>query len=207
MINSARFDPNTLAAVKPGVDGALAEISLQMERYLSAPAENVEALEVACAEFHRLLGVLKMVGLDGLVVFCSEFELALSELKENPKQVSNLYRDVMRRALFAVTHFLDALADGADNATLRLFTQYQELQQLRGLELAFEMDLFYPNLVVQLPQQILKPPQQEGAAARLKSLRGQYQQGLLRWLRQEGVTAALQSMQQALAGAMFCEPQ
>ncbi|MBI5625645.1 MAG: Hpt domain-containing protein, partial [Nitrosomonadales bacterium] len=46
-----------------------------------------------------------------------------------------------------------------------------------------------------------------GAAARLKSLRGQYQQGLLRWLRQEGVTAALQSMQQALAGAMFCEPQ
>ena len=207
MINSARFDPNTLAAVKPGVDGALAEISLQMERYLSAPAENVEALEVVCAEFHRLLGVLKMVGLDGLVVFCAEFELALSELKANPKQVSNLYRDVLRRALFAVTHFLDALADGADNATLRLFPQYQELQQLRGLESAFELDMFYPNLAVQLPQQILKHPQQDGAAARLKGLRGQYQQGLLRWLRKEDASAALHSMQQALGGAMFCEPQ
>ncbi|MDO8263013.1 MAG: Hpt domain-containing protein [Gallionella sp.] len=207
MINSAQFDPNTLAAVKPGVDGALAEISLQMERYLNAPAENVEALEVVCAEFHRLLGVLKMVGLDGLVVFCAEFELALSELKTNPEQVSNLYRDVLRRALFAVTHFLDALADGADNATLRLFPQYQELQQLRGLEMAFELDLFYPNLAVQLPQQILNPPQQDGATARLKMLRGQYQQGLLRWLRQTDAPAALHLMQQALGGAMFCEPQ
>jgi chemosensory pili system protein ChpA (sensor histidine kinase/response regulator) len=207
MANNARFDPNTLAAVKPGVDGALAEISLKMEQYLKAPAQNVEALEVVCAEFHRLLGVLRMVGLDGLVVYCAEFEQALSGLKANPKQVSDLYRDVLRRALFAVTHFLDALADGADNAALRLFPQYQELQQLRGSEMAFEMDLFYPNLAVQLPQQILKPPQQEGAASRLKVLRIQYQQGLLRWLRQEDTSGALQLMQQAVGGAIFCEPQ
>ena len=207
MINSAQFDPDTLAAVKPGVDGALAEISLQMERYLNAPAGNEAALEVVCAEFHRLLGVLKMVGLDGLAVFCAEFERVLSELKANPEQVSNLHRDVLRRALFAVTHFLDALADGADNATLRLFPQYQELQQLRGLESAFELDLFYPNLAVQLPQQILNPPRHDGALARIKVLRGQYQQGLLRWLRQEDAPAAVQMMQQALGGAIFCEPQ
>ncbi|MDH4216033.1 MAG: Hpt domain-containing protein, partial [Gallionella sp.] len=206
MINSARFDPDILAAVKPGVDGSLAEISLQMEQYLKAPAQNVAALEVACAEFHRLLGVLRMVGLDGLVVYCAEFEHALSGLKVNPKQVSDLYRDVLRRALFAVTHFLDALAEGADNATLRLFPQYQELQQLRGLEMAFELDLFYPNLAVQLPPQILKPPQQEGAKSRLKVLRIQYQQGLLKWLRQEDVPGALQLMQQAVGGAIFCEP-
>src|SRR3989338_5640495 len=191
MINSAQFDPDTLAAVKPGVDGALAEISLQMERYLNAPAGNEAALEVVCAEFHRLLGVLKMVGLDGLAVFCAEFERVLSELKANPEQVSNLHRDVLRRALFAVTHFLDALADGADNATLRLFPQYQELQQLRGLESAFELDLFYPNLAVQFPQQILNPPRHDGALARIKVLRGQYQQGLLRWLRQEDAPAAV----------------
>ena len=207
MTNSARFDPNTLAAVKPGVDGALAEISMQMEQYLKAPAQNVEALDIVCAELHRLLGVLKMVGLDGLVVYCAELERALSGLKANPKQVSDLYRDVLRRALFAVTHFLDALADGADNAALRLFPQYQELQQLRGLEMAFELDLFYPNLDVQLPQQILKPPQQEGAASRLKMLRIQYQQGLLRWLRQEDTPGALQLMQQAVGAAMFCGPQ
>lgn len=207
MINSAQFDPDTLAAVKPGVDGALAEISQGMERYLKAPGENEEALEALSAEVHRLLGVLKIVGLDGLVVFCAEFEQALSELRANPEQVSNLHRDVLRRALFAATHFLDALADGADNAALRLFPQYQELQQLRGLEMAFDLDLFYPNLAVQLPQQILTPPRHEGAQARLKVLRGQYQQGLLRWLRQEDAPVALQLMQQALGGAMFCEPQ
>ncbi|MDH4233820.1 MAG: Hpt domain-containing protein, partial [Gallionella sp.] len=207
MINSARFDPKTLATVKPGINGSLAEISRQIEQYLNAPAENVASLEAAYDEFHRMLGVLKMVGLDGLVVFCTEFERALGELKANPKQVSNMYRDVLRRALFSVTHFLDALADGADNAPLRLFPQYQELQQLRGLEMAFELDLFYPNLDVQLPQQILKPPRQEGVQARLKVLRGQYQQGLLRWLRQEDAPAALLTMQQTVGGVMFCEPQ
>ena len=106
----------------------------------------------ARSELHRLLGVMKMVGLDGAAVFCAELELTLSELAANPQQVSAMHRDVLRRALFAVTHYLDTLANGADNAALRLFTQYQELQQLRGLEMSFELDLFYPNLDVDLPE-------------------------------------------------------
>ena len=180
MSNSAQFDPNALAAVKPGLDATLAEISAQMERYLGAPAANAAALETTRAELHRLLGVLKMVGLDGAAVFCTELEIALGELVANPQQVSAMHRDVLRHALFAITHFLDSLANGADNAALRLFPQYQELQHLRGLEMSFELDLFYPDLAVRLPQQVLStvPP---GEAKHLKVLRGQYQQGLLKW--------------------------
>ena len=207
MTNSAQFDRNTLAAVKPGVDGTLAEISAQMDLYLGAPADNETALEVVRSELHRLLGVLKMVGLDGAAVFCAELELTLSELATNPKQVSAMHRDVLRRALFGITHYLDTLANGADNAALRLFPQYQELQQLRGLEMSFELDLFYPNLDVQLPQQVLNLPAQSDAMARLKMLRSQYQQGLLKWLRQDDVAASVQQMQQALDGALRCAPQ
>ncbi len=207
MTNAAQFDRNTLAAVKPGMDGTLAEISAQMELYLGAPADNAAALEAARSELHRLLSVLKMVGLDGAAVFCAELELTLSELAANPKQVSAMHRDVLRRALFSITHYLDTLASGADNAALRLFPQYQELQQLRGLEMSFELDLFYPELDVQLPKQVLSLPVQSDPTARLKIFRSQYQQGLLKWLRQEDVVASVQQMQQALDGALLCAPQ
>lgn len=207
MTNSAQFDRNTLAAVKPGVDSTLAEISAQLELYLGAPVDNQAALEVVRSELHRLLGVLKMVGLDGAAVFCAELELTLSELATNPEQVSAMHRDVLRRALFAVTHYLDTLANGADNAALRLFTQYQELQQLRGLEMSFELDLFYPNLDVELPKQVLNLPVQSDAKAQLKMLRGQYQQNLLKWLRQDDAAVSVQLMQQALDGALRCASQ
>ncbi len=207
MTDSAQFDRNTLAAVKPGMDGSLAEINAQLDLYLGSPAENQAALEVVRSEMHRLLGVLKMVGLDGTAVFCAELELTLSELATNPQQVSAMHRDVLRRALFAVTHFLDTLANGADNAALRLFPQYQELQQLRGLEMSFELDLFYPNLDVELPKQVLSLPVQSDAMGRLKMLRSQYQQGLLKWLRQEDAEVSVQQMQQAVEGALRCVPQ
>jgi chemosensory pili system protein ChpA (sensor histidine kinase/response regulator) len=206
MTNSAQFDRNTLAAVKPGMDGSLAQISEQLELYLGAPADNGAALESVRSELHRLLGVLKMVGLDGAAAFCAELEITLGELSTNPQQVSAMHRDVLRRALFAVTHFLDSLANGADNAALRLFPQYQELQQLRGLEMSFELDLFYPNLEVELPKEVLNLPVQSDATGRLKTLRSEYQQNLLKWLRQEDVDLSVQLMQQALDGAMRCTP-
>lgn len=207
MTNNAQFDRNTLATVKPGLDSTLAGITAQMERFLGAPESNVVALETARTELRSLLGVLKMVSLDGVAVFCTELTTVLSELAANPQQVSAMHRDVLRRALFGITHYLDALANGVDNAALRLFPQYQELQQLRGLEMSFELDLFYPNLAVQLPQQVLNSPPTSDAMARLKAMRSQYQQGLLRWLRQEDAAAALQQMQQALEAALRCAPQ
>jgi chemosensory pili system protein ChpA (sensor histidine kinase/response regulator) len=207
MTNTAQFDRNILATVKPGLDSTLAEITAQMERYLDAPGSNVVALETARTELQSLLGVLKMVGLDGVAVFCTELATTLGELAANPQQVSAMHRDALRHALFGITHYLDALANGVDNAALRLFTQYQELQQLRGLEMSFELDLFYPNLDVQLPPQVMSGPPPNDALARLKAMRGQYQQGLLRWMRQEDAAAALQQMQQALNNALRCVPQ
>ena len=206
MTDSAQFDRNTLAAVKPGMDESLAAISEQLELYLGAPVDNGTALESVRTELHRLLGVLKMVGLDGVATFCAELEITLGELSTDPQQLTVLHRDVLRRALFAVTHFLDSLANGADNAALRLFPQYQELQQLRGLEMSFELDLFYPNLEVELPKEVLDRPVQGDAMGSLKTLRSEYQQNLLKWLRQEDVDLSVQLMQRALDGALNCAP-
>src|SRR3990172_1391045 len=206
-MSNAPFDLNALAAVKPGLEGTLSQIGAQLERYFAAPANNAEALKKAHGELLRLLGVLKMVGLEGVAVFCAEMEVTLNELAAHPQQATEARRDVLRRALSGVLHYLDALANGAGNATLRLFPQYLELQQSRGMETAFETDLFNPNLAVRLPQQILSIPPQSDARASIKAMRSQYQQALLRWLRQEDAAAALQQMQQALEGVMRCVPQ
>jgi chemosensory pili system protein ChpA (sensor histidine kinase/response regulator) len=151
--------------------------------------------------------VLKMVGLFGAAVFCAELELTLGELTTNPDQVSAMHRDVLRRALFGITHYLDSLANGADNVSLRLFPQYQELQQLRGLEMSFELDLFFPDLDVQLPDQVLSLPVQNEDIAHLKMLRSQYQQGLLKWMRQDNVAASAQQMQRVLERVLRCATQ
>lgn len=207
MNNSSQFDRNMLPVVKPGIDSTLEDIGVQIEQFFAAPPENESALNAACSELHSLQGVLKMVGLFGAAAFCADLELTLGELATSPDQITAMHRDVLRRAMFAIGHYLDLLGNGADNVSLRLFPQYQELQQLRGLEMSFEMDLFYPDLDVQLPNQVLSLPVQNEDAAHIKMLRSQFQQGLLKWLRQDNVSASAQQMQQAVEGALRSSPQ
>ncbi|HEU0234653.1 MAG TPA: response regulator [Gallionella sp.] len=187
--------------------GALAKISVQLEQYLGAPGSNAPSLEAARNGLYRLLDALKTAHLHGVATFCAELETVLGELSSRPDMFSTLHHDVLQHALLGLSRYLDALANGADDAALRLFPQYQALQQLRGLEMSFELDLFYPDLAVQLPPQVLSAPPEGDAPSRLKILRSHYQQGLLHWLRQDDAPAALQTMQQALNGAMHCVPQ
>ncbi|TAJ81077.1 MAG: response regulator [Gallionellaceae bacterium] len=207
MSDQPQFDPTLLSGVKPGMDAALAEMSVHLEQYLAAPTRNANALSTVRGELHRLLGVLKMVHLDGVAVFCTELETVLDELSETPALVSALHRDVLRRALFGLANFLDSLSRSGVNAALYLFPQYQELLQLRGMEMAFESDLFFPDLTVPLPDSVRSIPRQNDAIAHVKTARSQYQQGLMRYLRQDDVPAALHIMQQALDIVLSCAPQ
>ena len=207
MVNQTNFDLTSFSGVKPGLDAALGEVSANLEQFLAAPALNSTALEIAHSELKHLSGALIMVHLDGVVVFCTELENVLKELSADPGIVSALHRDVLRRTLLALTHYLDSLSRGAENISLRLFPQYQELQQLRGLEMAFETDLFFPDLAVQLPPSVLGIALQTEGTGRIKAARSQYQQGLMRWLRQDDVPAALKLMQRAIVSVMSCVAQ
>ncbi|MFZ2162226.1 MAG: Hpt domain-containing protein [Sideroxyarcus sp.] len=200
----AQFNPLPLLSVKPGLDSSLANISRELESYFSTT--DKQALKNALEELHRISGVLRMLSLTGLSVFCAELEKLLRELEEAPS-ANSLQRDAIRRALFGLTHFLDALADGASNATLRIFHEYQELLQARGQEMAFDMDLFFPSLRVELPEALLQPPQESDAPSRIKAARRQYQRSLLKWLRQDGKTEALREMMAAVRTVVTCVPQ
>jgi chemosensory pili system protein ChpA (sensor histidine kinase/response regulator) len=202
----APFNPLPLLSVKPGLDSSLANISRELESFFASSGGDQQALKSALDDLHRISGVLRMLSLTGLSVFCSELEKLLKELAQ-ASAVSASQRDSIRRALFGLTHYLDALADGASNATLRLFNEYQELLQARGLEMAFEMDLFYPSLRVDLPDVLLQPPQESDAPVRIKAARVKYQRALLKWLRNEDKAEALRVMMATVRSIVPCVPQ
>ncbi len=200
---TASFNSMQLLSVKSELDSSLAKISLALESFF-ATASNVQSLAAALSELHRFSAVLLMLRMRGLVVFCTEFETLLKELASRPQDASPMQQDAIRRGLFGLTHYLDAIAAGAPNATLRLFNEYQELLQARGLDMAFEVDLFFPDAQLVLPPSVLSVPQLSDATSRIKSARMQYQQGLLKWLRQDEPNQALRNMMTAITTVLSC---
>ena len=186
------------------MDEALGLVNERLVRYFDDPGENVDALDEVRAELHRVQGVLRMIRLDGVAVFCEEINHVLAELAGNAALVSPLYRTVLQSALNGLTSYLDALMQGADNAALRLFPRYEAMQHLRGMEMSFEQDLFFPNLAVPLPESLLNPEKPEDPARLCVIAHRRYQRALLRWLRQDDVEVAYPEMQQALDEMLNC---
>ncbi|MCX7193207.1 MAG: Hpt domain-containing protein [Proteobacteria bacterium] len=205
MSSQTSFELASLSVVKPGIQDALSVVSARLVQYLDAPALNAPALQEARSELHRIQGVLRMIRLDGVAVYCAEIEHVFAELAANASLASLLYRNVLQRALTGLTDYLDSLMQGADNASLALFPKYEAMQHLRGMEMSFEQDLFFPNLAVKLPDTVLNIVQADNAAALIKSAHSQYQRGLMLWL-QNG-SGGFPLMQQALDTVLSCVPQ
>jgi len=207
MTRPAQFDFLPLAAVKPGLDSLLGQVSRDLEVYFAAPETNREAWQSALAGFHRACDMLQTLSLDGAMAFCGEIEVLLQEFFAGVLSPSPAYHATLQHALSALTDYLDALAAGASKPALCLFPQYQELQQARGMEMSFEADLFFPDLHVELPPSVLAQPPVDAPQAHIKAERGKYQAALLKWLRQDSPIEALQSMRSAVQAVMGGEPQ
>ena len=207
MVDTRQFNPLPLLSVKSGLDSSLTQISSELELYFSEGWAGKEHLQLALNELHRAVGVLQMLSLEGLAVFSKELETVLQEMLVQQQAPTAMHRDTLRGATLALTQYLDALADGASNTALRLFYSYQELHQLRGLESAFEVDLFFPEFGVELPPEVLDVPLVASAAASISKARAQYQQALLKWLRQDNPAQSLRTMRATVQTVMACAPQ
>lgn len=207
MVDTKQFNSLPLLSVKSGLDSSLAQISSELEHYFDEGLAGREHLQLALDELHRAVGVLQMLSLEGLAVFTRELETVLQEMLAQQQAPSSMHRDTLRGAMLALTQYLDALAEGASNTALRLFYSYQELHQLRGLESAFEVDLFFPEFGVELPPEVLDVPLVASAAADIKKARAQYQRALLKWLRQENPAESLRAMRATVQTVMACAPQ
>ena len=203
---STSFNLQLLLPLKGELDSSLAAIIRDCQTYFSAPASAQAALAAAQEELHRAKGVLQMLNLRALVVFCAGLETLLAEMAADSKLATVVHQDAVQHALLGLTHYLDALVAGAPNAALRLFPEYQELHQVRGLEMAFEVDMFFPELGVELPPEWLKGMTPANPITHIKQARMHFQQGLLKWLRQDEAAASLKSMRGALRIIAQCSP-
>ncbi len=206
MGNPAQFDRAALAVVRPGIEGGLSELQALLERFWSGPVAQVDAMVAAQNEAKRMVGVFKMVGLEGLAVYCSEIQTVMTELASHPDAATPVQQEGLENCLQAMAQFVNDLAKGIDNATLRLFPLYQELQHMRGMEMSFELDLFFPNVNVKLPIHLLETAQASDPQSQIKAARMQFQQALIRYLRQLDVSAALRVMQDAMMGVLLAFP-
>ncbi|HEY5994556.1 MAG TPA: Hpt domain-containing protein [Gallionellaceae bacterium] len=206
MNSPAQFNALPLLSVKPALDDSLNKIGQALEQYFSSNGESREQLQEAIAELHRALGVLRMLSLDGVMVFCGELEKLLQEFATGSLQPSALHNEVIQRALVILTYFMNSLAEGAPNAALRLFDPYQELLQARGIESAFAVDLFFPELNVELPPAIAAIPQDLDVHPHIKAARSHYQQALLKWMRQDNPAEALKTMHASVMAVLACVP-
>jgi chemosensory pili system protein ChpA (sensor histidine kinase/response regulator) len=202
MANQTSFDLASLSVVKPGILDGLSIVNAKLIQFLDAPLANSQEFEEAYAELHRIQGVLKMIRLDGVAVYCGEIENVFRELAENASMASPLYLSVLQSAISAMTDYIDSLMQGADNACLILFPKYEALQHLRGLEMSFEQDLFFPNLAIKLPDSVLKIAQPANATTLIKAAHSQYQRGLMILLQNGSGGFAL--MQRALDTVLSC---
>lgn len=206
------FNPTALLSIRHGINSSLEQVESDLKLYFAAPDDNHQAIERALTEMHRNGGVFQMAAMEGVSIYCAEIEKVLRELTTNSLTPSPANFGIIQRALLALTHYLDALIDGASNATVRLFHPYQELQQARGVEMSFETDLFFPDLNIELPPSVLRIPVTPDLPVRVKKERGQFQLAMLQWLRrnnlnQDATNDALQIMRKAILSVMACLPQ
>ena len=98
MTSSAQFNSLPLLSVKPALDEALNRVGNALEQYFAGDAQNAALLQEAAGESHRANAVLRMLSLDGALVFCGEIEKLLGEFAADTLRPSPMHHEVLQRA-------------------------------------------------------------------------------------------------------------
>jgi chemosensory pili system protein ChpA (sensor histidine kinase/response regulator) len=141
---SAEIDTGPLSWVKGEIDQALTRGLESLAKFAAAPSD-VTALKHAQTHIHQAAGAIQMVGLDAVVAFTDEIERNLLRLEELDPEEARPTCEAIDHAGRRLKIFLDELVNGASLLTLRLFPEYEAMQQARGLQ-ATPADLFFPDL-------------------------------------------------------------
>jgi chemosensory pili system protein ChpA (sensor histidine kinase/response regulator) len=140
-----------------------------------------------------------MVGLDAVTAYTDELERQMLRLEEASPREVEAGCDLVDRACRKLRIFLDELVGGANPVPLKLFPEYELMQQARGVKAAAPTDLFYPDLSPRAPKiTTAKTVTTQRLPSFLLKQRRLYQRGLLAWL--NGDEEASRIMRDAIQG-------
>ena len=192
------FDLGPLSWVQGEIDQALARGLEALAAFKAAPGDPT-TLKHARTHIHQAAGAIQMVGLDAVTAYTDELERQLQRLEESPPDEAEPACDLVDRACRKLRIFLDELVGGANPVPLKLFPEYELMQQARGIKAAAPTDLFYPDLSPRAPKiATAKTVTAQKLPSFLRKQRRQYQRGLLAWL--NGDDEAARVMRDAIQG-------
>ena len=125
------FDLGPLTWVQGEIDQALSRGLDALALFKASPHE-ITSLKHARSHVHQAAGAIQMVGLDAVTAYTDELERQLSRLEELPPHEAQDACDLIDRACRKLKIFLDELVGGADPVPLKLFPEYELMQQARG---------------------------------------------------------------------------
>src|SRR6266571_2015658 len=177
------FDLGPLTWVHGEIDQALSRGLEALAAFKAAP-RDITSLKHARAHVHQAAGAIQMVGLDAVAAYTDELERQLVRLEELPPAEAQATCDLIDRACHKLKIFLDELVGGAYPVPLKLFPEYELMQQARGVKASAPTDLFYPDLSPRAPKiasgKTVTPKKLPSYLVKQRRL---YQRGLLAWLR------------------------
>src|SRR5437763_8451834 len=192
------FDLGPLSWVQGEIDHALSRGVEALAAFKASP-RDATTLKQARAHIHQAAGAIQMVGLDAVTAYTDELERQLTRIEELPPPEAQAACDLIDRACRKLKIFLDELVGGADPVPLKLFPEYELMQQARGIKASAPTDLFYPDLSPRAPKiASVKTVASQKLPSFLIKQRRLYQRGLLAWL--HGDEEAARAMRDAIQG-------
>ncbi len=192
------FDLGPLSWVQREIDQALSRGVDALAAFKVAP-HDAASLKQARTHVHQASGAIQMVGLDAVTAYTDELERQLTRMEDLPASEVPAACDLVDRACRKLKIFLDELVGGANAVPLKLFPEYELMQQARGVRAAAPTDLFYPDLSPRAPKiaatKVITPQRLPSYLVKQRRL---FQRGLLAWLR--GDEDAARVMRDAIQG-------
>ena len=193
------FDIGPLTWVKPEIDLALKEAQEKLDSFKVGSADTT-LLKHCYTYLHQASGALQMVGLDGAGRFADAMEKLLGALEKQQIDANVEHIELLKDSITSLSKYLNGLAAGEADIPLKLFPDYKKLLEARGVEKIVESELFFPDLTARVPARVQAVNFNEADLPKLaKQQRFKFQQGLLKWLRQENPEQGLELMRQALS--------
>jgi chemosensory pili system protein ChpA (sensor histidine kinase/response regulator) len=200
------YDTGPLNWVRGDIDAALQAALGRVQAY-SVDADLTNALRLARDDAHQVTGALRMVGLEGAATLAGALESCLDDVNESRLLANDEVLRALRNALEGLQRWVKDLADGRGSGELALFPLYKRLRELQGAERVFEGELFFPDLRSRMHGRAANDGlTQEALAAEVKTARGQFQRGLLAFLRNIDAEQGLRRMRDALAAIEHIAP-
>jgi len=181
MTDAGSMNSQALDWVRGELDETLKQAAQSLEFFVENTGDEYEL--ASCAEaLHQVIGTLRLVQLDGAVLYAEQMVDLLDAVRDDRVERSEAIFEALMRGLLQLPAYLEYIQAGGADLPQALLTEINELRQLGGAA-PIGAETFFDVALDALP-----PAPAQPAASSLQALaakaRPTYQKALVTWLRQ-----------------------